>query len=345
MNPQASLGPAGPHPLWGTKTVGSLSAEPPLLDVHDLVKVYPGRRGQPPTRANDGISLTLRPGEIVAVLGPNGAGKSTFLKQVAGQLMPSSGRIHVAGVDVIAHPQAAKRFLSVIPQECTPYESLTVEEHVRYFGIIKGMDPKAALARCPDILRLVGLAEHKGKLIRELSGGLKRRVLIAVALAGEGNRLLLLDEPTTGLDPGSRRTVWKVIEGLAKDGRGVLLTTHYIDEAEYLADRVVIIGKGMILAQGSPHEIRSRSSAKGRLEVFDADRLSAEARQAVDGLKGSWQVTFQREDRIRFAVPDPFSESSVARLSLLSNAGVKAALSPVSLEDAYLEIAGVEESE
>ncbi|MDE1821968.1 MAG: ABC transporter ATP-binding protein [Euryarchaeota archaeon] len=311
-----------------------------VLEARDLTKVYAPRRGQPPVHANRGISLTVHKGEVVAVLGPNGAGKSTFLRQVAGQLLPTSGTVRVCGIDVIASPLAAKRCMSVIPQECSPYDSLTVEEHVRYFGIIKGMDPRTAPGETSRLLSEVGLTEHRTKLIRELSGGLKRRVLIALALAGPGNQLLLLDEPTTGLDPASRRTVWKVIESLAGKGRGVLLTTHYIDEAEYLADRIVIIAQGRILAEGSPLEIQSRSASKGRLDIYDVDLLSAAAKAELDSLKGVWPVSFAREDHLRLAVPDPFSPEAVARLQGLSGLGVKATLAPASLEDAYLTIAG-----
>lgn len=320
--------------------MNALDHAPSVLEVRDLTKVYPGRRGNPPVRANEGISLTVRQGEIVAILGPNGAGKSTFLKQVAGQLLPTSGSVRVCGIDAVEQPLQAKRVLSVIPQECTPYDSLTVEEHVRYFGVIKGMEPRTSVEETARLLTSTGLTEHRRKLVRELSGGLKRRVLIALALAGPGNRLLLLDEPTTGLDPESRRSVWKVVEGMAHAGRGILLTTHYIDEAEFLADRIVIIAKGRILAQGTSSEIASHSTAKGRLEVYNADRLSPEGRKELEGIRARWSTTLEREDRLRLAVPDPFSTESMLALSRLTALGVRASLAPASLEDAYLSIAG-----
>ena len=204
--------------------------------------------------ANDGLDLTVHRGEIVALLGPNGAGKSTFLRQVAGQLLPSSGEIAVGGVDMVARPELAKRHLSVIPQECEPLSNLTAEEHVRYFSRIKSSNTRLSDERVEGILTTVGLLGQRKKLVRELSGGYKRRVLIAVALAGDSPDLLLLDEPTTGLDPEARRSVWNVIELLKTEGRGVLLTTHYIEEAEVLADQIVIINDGRFVARGSVDE-------------------------------------------------------------------------------------------
>jgi ABC-2 type transport system ATP-binding protein len=318
------------------------SEGPVLLEAKEVRKTYrPKRRGGPTIEANQGISLSIRAGEVLAVLGPNGAGKTTFLRQVAGQLLPTSGSIRVCGVDVVAEPIEAKRRMSVIPQECTPYEALTVEEHVRYFGVIKGMDPRTSVQETAKLLTQVGLTEHRKKLIRELSGGLKRRVLIALALAG-GSQLLLLDEPTTGLDPASRRTVWKVIETLSQEGRGVLLTTHYTDEAEFLADRVVIIAKGKILAEGTPHEIQSRAAARGRLELYGTDRLKGPALEEVSQLKRRWPVSLERPDQLRLAIPDPFSADSLAQLRRLADLGVKASLAPASLEDAYLSLVGEE---
>lgn len=317
-----------------------------LLEVQGLHKTYRARRrGAKEVVANVGISLKVHAGEVVAVLGPNGAGKSTFLKQVGGQLLPTKGSIRVCGVDIVAEPERAKHVLSVIPQECTPYASLTVEEHVRLFAVIKGMETARAREETASILDRVGLTEHRNKLIRELSGGLKRRVLIGVALAGPSVRLLLLDEPTTGLDPEARREVWKVIAGLRDQGRGVLLTTHYIEEAEVLADRVVVIAEGKVLAEGTPDEIQARAGSRGRLDIFNFDRLPPAARTFVEQLKARWPPTQEREDRLRLSVPDPFAASTIAELARLTDLGVRASLSPASLEDAYPAITGVESTE
>jgi ABC-2 type transport system ATP-binding protein len=319
---------------------------PPVLEVEELTKVYrPRRRGATPLRANESLDLTVREGEIVALLGPNGAGKSTFLKQLAGQLLPTSGRIRVDGVDMIARPERAKRSLSVTPQECELQPELTVEEIVRYIGLIKGMPRAGSRETVARILSEVGLAESRTKLVRELSGGTKRRVLIALAMAGANPRLLLLDEPTTGLDPEARRSVWSAIDRLREQRRAILLTTHYIEEAEHLADRVVIISGGRFLATGTVEEIRRRATYRGRLDIVDVDRLRPEARAYVEDLGRRWRVGHRRNgSRLRFQIPDPFSADTVRVLARLTELGARASLSPVSLEDAYLGLVG-EESE
>ncbi len=317
------------------------SGDAPVLVVENLTRNYKLRdRSQGLTAANDLLNLQVRPGELVALLGPNGAGKTTLLRQVAGQLLPSAGRIWVNGVDMIADPRGAKEHLSVIPQECLPMDSLTVEEHVRYFGLIKGLSRSTAKAEVATILTRVGLTEHSSKLIRELSGGLKRRVLIAIALCGTSLRLILLDEPTTGLDPEGRRSVWKVIETLKEQRIGILLTTHYIEEAEMLADRVIVIDEGRFVLSGTVEEIRARLPNRGRMEIRGMDRLRPEAIQAIDALSPGWPITLRTLHSLRLAVPDPFAAETVATLARLTALGVQASLAPVSLEDVYLSVVG-----
>jgi ABC-2 type transport system ATP-binding protein len=312
-----------------------------VLEAEDLTKSYrPARRSERPTLANDRLSLRVHASEVVALLGPNGAGKSTFLKQVAGQLLPTSGRIRIGDVDMVADPEHAKRRLSAIPQETEPYDNLTVAEQIRYFGLIKGLPRARARARTDEILRAVGLTEKRNTLTRELSGGMKRRVLIGIALAGAAPELLLLDEPTTGLDPEARRAVWKLVEQLRRDGLAVLLTTHYIEEAEYLADRVVIIHQGRFVASGTVAEIRDHLPYRGALVVTGTDRLAGDAAAAVSALARRYRESLRLEDLVRFEVPDPFSVDTVNELANLARLGVRASLAPVSLEDAYLSFVG-----
>ena len=312
-----------------------------VLEVDRLRKTYRARRrGQVETVANADLSLEVHAGEVVALLGPNGAGKSTFLRQVAGQLLPSSGGIRVAGIDLVADPRAAKELLSAIPQECQPIGTLTVEEEVRGFGLIKGLPRDQAAAEVDRILRAVGLDAERTKLVRELSGGFKRRLLIAIAMAGARPRLMLLDEPTTGLDPESRRDVWKVVHDLRAAGLGILLTTHYIEEAEYLADRVVIIHGGRFVAEGTVAELRTRLPFRGRVDIRELDRLSAEGARGVAECARTWRTAFRSEAYLRFEVPDPFAPETIAALARLTSLGVPATLSSASLEDAYLAVVG-----
>ncbi|MCI4336003.1 MAG: ABC transporter ATP-binding protein [Thermoplasmata archaeon] len=317
---------------------GRTRGSPALLEVRGLNKTYRSRRGGREVEANRQIDLTVHAGEVVALLGPNGAGKSTLLKQIAGQLLPTSGTIQVVGVDMVRDPESAKRRVSTIPQECAPVNDLTVEEHVRYFAALKGMPRQGAREAVDAILTQVGLTSYRDTLVRELSGGYKRRVLIAVALGGEDCRLLLLDEPTTGLDPEARRSVWKLIEGLRAQGRGVLLTTHYIEEAEFLADHVAIIDQGRLVVQGSVDDVRARWPYRGRLEIRHLDKLAEGPRAEVERLRQRWRVQFERDDRIRWEIPDPFSPEMVGELARLTSLGVLATLSPATLEDVYLSL-------
>lgn len=317
----------------------------PVLVARGIRKEYTRRGPQRGTvLANDALDLTVHSGEVVALLGPNGAGKSTFLRQLAGQLLPSAGSITVAGVDIVTDPVRAKRFLSVIPQECEPVLQLTVEEHVRCFGRIKGMDLATLGARTDEILRSVGLTEQRHQIVRELSGGLKRRVLVAVAMAAATPRLMLLDEPTTGLDPEARRQVWGLVRGLREQGLGILLTTHYIEEAEILADRVVVIAGGRFVVSGTVDEIRGRLPYRGRLIVHHADRLTPAGATEVRGLESRWKVSLREATTVWFEVPDPFDRATVDELARLTSLGVMASLRPVSLEDAYLNVVAPSEA-
>ncbi len=329
-------------PLRGTATADR-PAEETVLRVDGLSKTYRSRRGD--RTANAGIDLEVRAGEILALLGPNGAGKTTLLRQIAGQLLPSAGRITIGGIDIVRHPIPAKEILSVIPQECEPKANLTVEEHVRYFALLKGADPAGIRPYVDALLTRTGLAAERNRLVRELSGGLRRRVLIAVALAAPNLRLLLLDEPTTGVDPEARRAVWQLVDALRAERIAVLLTTHYIEEAEYLADRVAVIDHGRIVAEGSVDAIRQRLDHAGRLEVRGLDHLTPAGRALLDELERRYPVGFRAGNTERLRVADPFSPAASADLARLAALGIVASLGPVSLEDAYLALVGNGRSE
>ncbi len=311
-------------------------SEQPVLRVRHLSKTYSSRRGD--KVANDRIDLSVRPGEILALLGPNGAGKTTLLRQIAGQLVPTEGSIEVAGIDMVRHPLQAKEFISVIPQECEPKLNLSVEEHVRFFALLKGAPPGSIRADTAALLRATGLESYQRKLIRELSGGLRRRVLIAVALAGPRVRLLLLDEPTTGVDPEARRSVWQLIDGLRARRIAILLTTHYIEEAEYLADHVAIVNGGRVVAEGTVDQIRDRLPYRGRLEVRGLDHLTPAGRLGMDAVERKYPTTFRTGNTERLRVGDPFEAEVVREVAELNALGVGASLAPVTLEDAYLSL-------
>ncbi len=224
-----------------------------VVEVRNLVKVYDG------VRAVDGISFTVARGEVFAFLGPNGAGKTTTIEILECLRPKTGGEARVFGLDV-SDPAGAREIRSrigVLPQDFKGLDKLTVLENVRFFAKLYGRSVDVE-----EILRRLGLWERRKQRFDKLSGGLKQRVGLAAALVNDPE-LVFLDEPTTGLDPSARRGVWDVIREFSREGKTVFLTTHYMEEAEYLADHIAIINKGRIVAYGSPSElIRAHGGAR-----------------------------------------------------------------------------------
>ena len=204
--------------------------------------------------ANEDISMKVNEGEIVALLGPNGAGKTTLVKQIYGELSPNKGEIKVLGKKPT--DRQIKKLIGVIPQECEPYGDLTVWDNIYYMGRLKGVSKEVIKNRGEELLNRLDLSSERNTLARDLSGGLKRRTLIAMALINNP-KLLILDEPTTGLDPEARREVWEILIDMKREGRSMLLTTHYLDEAERLADRIYFLNR-RIIVEGTPAEIKEK---------------------------------------------------------------------------------------
>ena len=221
------------------------------------------------TEANRGIDLELYPGELISILGPNGAGKTTFLRQLTTELRPTSGSIEIFGIDAVAAPQEAKQMMGITPQEAGVFGSLTVSEHFELFARLKRLSRVEARKQSAEITESLDLVAQRRKRIGMLSGGQRRRVLIGLALLGHPP-LLVLDEPTTGLDPSSRIAVWGVIRRAVTDGAAVILSTHYIEEAERLSDRVGIISRGRLIACGSLDELLALIEKSYRLSYRDS---------------------------------------------------------------------------
>ncbi len=209
------------------------------IEVQDLVKVYGD------VRAVDGINLRIRRGEVFAFLGPNGAGKTTTVEIIETIRTPTSGTVRLKGMDVGKRIDDVKKIIGVLPQEFSSFDNLRVRETLVFYSGLY-----ATHRSVDELMKLMDLGEHERKLYKTLSGGLKQRVGIAVALVNDPE-IVFLDEPTTGLDPAARREVWRVIAGLKREGKTVFLTTHYMEEAEELADHVAIINHGKIIAEGS----------------------------------------------------------------------------------------------
>jgi ABC-2 type transport system ATP-binding protein len=214
--------------------------------------------------ATRGIDLEVARGEAVAVLGPNGAGKTTFLRQLTTELKPTAGTVEIFGIDAVKEPGKAKLLMGVTPQEAGVFETLTVREHLELFGKLKGLAGKDARIQTGALLDDLDLSGKAKAKVGELSGGQRRRVLIGLALLGNPP-LLILDEPTTGLDPESRRTVWNLLKKVIAGGTTVILSTHYIEEAEQLSRRAAFINAGRIVACGTLPELRSRFPHRYRM--------------------------------------------------------------------------------
>ena len=241
----------------------------PILVVDDLVKVYDADDGGEGYRALDGASLTIRRGEILALLGPNGAGKTTLISALCGIVRPTSGTMTVGGHDVQRDYREARRLIGLVPQEITlePFEAII--STVRFSRGLFGYRRDDALIE--RILRTLSLWDKRDAKIRELSGGMKRRVLIAKALSHEP-RVLFLDEPTAGVDVELRRDMWQVVRALQADGVTVILTTHYIEEAEAIADRIAVIRDGRILLVEEKDALMARMGHR-ELRVVLAEKL------------------------------------------------------------------------
>ncbi len=222
----------------------------PILDIRGLSKTYKGG-----TTALAGVDLTIRKGEIFALLGPNGAGKTTLIGAVCGLVRPSGGSIHAFGLDATRHWRDVRRRIGLVPQELTFDMFAQVERSVAYSRGMFGLPPSRE--RIEEVLRSLSLLDKRKAKIRELSGGMKRRVMIAKALAHDPE-LLFLDEPTAGVDVELRRDMWRQIDALRARGVTIILTTHYIEEAEEMADRVGVIDKGRILLVDDKAAIMAR---------------------------------------------------------------------------------------
>lgn len=253
---------------------------PPAVAVTDLRKTYPAKGKDPAVEAVRGVSFEVAPGEFFGLLGPNGAGKSTTIGCVTSLARPTSGRIVVDGVDVVNQPVEAKRRIAVVPQTRNLDRDLTVREILTYHGRYFGLGASEREARADRLLDELQVREKAGSRPLTLSGGQQQRVMIARALMHDP-RVLLLDEPTTGLDPQARRQLWETLRSLHRSGVTIILTTHYMEEADQLCDRLAVVDHGKILARGTPAELKKSLPSGHILDLWLrghallADRLGA----------------------------------------------------------------------
>ncbi len=305
-----------------------LSMPIPVITAFSLTKRYKD------LAAVDGLSFEVAPGESFGLLGPNGAGKSTTMRMVGAVSTRTSGELSILGLDPNSHGPEIRSQLGVVPQQDNLDMELRVRDNLivygRYFGI-----PRAVIAKKADeLLEFAQLSDRAKSKVDDLSGGMKRRLTIARALVNDP-KILLLDEPTTGLDPQARHILWDRLFRLKEQGTTLVLTTHYMDEAEQLCDRIVVVDKGMIMAEGTPASLIRDHSSREVLEVrFGSDR-NAEVATKITGAGERIEVL---PDRILI-----YSADGEAELVKLTDAGFTPITSLVrrsSLEDVFLRLTG-----
>lgn len=296
------------------------------IEAYNLSKIYKGTH----VPALDNISLKIEQGQIFTLLGRNGAGKTTFVRICATQLLPTSGTLKVLGYDVISQAENIRKFISVVPQEGRPLRALTPWDHVYNWLKIRGEEKFIAKIKTEKILERFELLKVKDKPAMNLSGGMKQKILVAMATAVDVD-LLFLDEPTIGLDPVSRRQVWNLMQDLKKEGKTILLTTHYMDEAEILSDRIVIIDNGKIVKEGNINDLRKIIPQNIRMDISKKNIVD------IEKLKDYGNVVEIGTDIIRLFT----FESSIGELSNLAIKNkMSFNISPITLDDIFVHLVG-----
>ena len=321
----------------------------PVLVVENLEKTYPGTRKSPSVEAVRGISFAVESGEFFGLLGPNGAGKSTTLGCITTLVRPTSGRIEVDGINVTRNPAEAKRRIAVVPQTRNLDRDLTVREILTYHGRYFGLPAGERESRASRLLEELHVADKANAKPQTLSGGQQQRVMIARALMHDP-KILLLDEPTTGLDPQARRLLWETLRELHGRGLAIILTTHYMEEADRLCQRLAIIDHGKILTSDTPEALK-RSLPGGQildLWIKTADSLGPVLVQ-IDGVLRHEEVEVELEERDGLKRLRLFVEPRDGVLDDILHAvrEKKATLHHVSLttpslEDLYIHLTGKE---
>lgn len=281
-----------------------------------------------------GIDFEVRRGECFGFLGPNGAGKTTVMKMIYGMAVPSSGKLTVAGLDTKTQEREIKRRIGVVPQQNNLDEELRVFENLLVYGRYFDIPSNIVKRRASELLDFVQLSEKAGARVEHLSGGMKRRLLIARALINEPE-LLVLDEPTTGLDPQARHLVWEKLRLLRSEGTTLILTTHYMDEAAQLCDRLLIMDHGKVVAEGSPQQLIANHVGP---EVLEVRTTSGSVDGLVSLLEAEAEMVELSADTLLAYTKD--AEGLLARVRQMDLPIERAVYRPASLEDVFLRLTG-----
>ena len=315
------------------------------MDLNDIEVDSVTKRFQD-TVAVDNVSMKVARGELFGLLGPNGAGKSTLTKMLSGMINPTSGTIKVGGYNIRDDPMKVKESLGVVPQDIVLYDYMNARENLAFFGRLYGLSGSKLKNRIEELLKFTQLDEKAVKRhISTYSGGMKRRVNIAAALLHEP-QVMLLDEPTAGLDPKNKLALWEIIQTLHKEGKTIVLTTHMMDEAEELCNIVAIMDKGKIIAVGSPRQLIKKVKVENTITVVP-DKIPPkliEVVQKISGVKSSYRAYDENEkiealkiitERAEDILPDVVSVIAAEGTKILS-----VQLSRVTLEDVFILLTG-----
>ena len=284
----------------------------------------------------DGIDLSIKEGELFSLLGPNGAGKTTTIKMLCCLLRPSSGTATIMGHDIQKDPIAVKQVIDISPQETAVAEHLNAWENLSLIGGIHGIENEEVKKRSEELLEMMGLTNRAKDQVRKYSGGMKRRLSIAMALVSNP-QVLFLDEPTLGLDPQSRRSLWEHIAEL-KGKKTIVLTTHYLEEADALADRIAIIDEGKIIALGTPRELKE-SISDMQVMVVKAKNLTPDA---INGLKEIYPEVIEIEGGIEIKAKEVSFSEIVDYLRPMGVEIESTSQKQITLDDVFLHLTGKE---
>jgi ABC-2 type transport system ATP-binding protein len=309
------------------------SPDTPAIEATGLVKSFGT------TRAVDGVDLEVRSGTVYGVLGPNGAGKTTTIRMLATLIDPDAGSARVLGHDVVREADHVRDVISLTGQLASVDEDLTGKENLILLGRLLGLRRADAKLRAGELLEAFGLTDAAGKLVKNYSGGMRRRLDIAASIVVTP-QVMFLDEPTTGLDPRSRNQVWDIVRALVAEGTTILLCTQYLDEADQLADRIAVIDHGKVIAEGTPGQLKS-SVGSGSLHVrlLDPDQRDEAERVLAHEL----ETVHLEPDPAALSAPCSDADRAAEVLAELSRAGVRIAdfsLGQPSLDEVFLALTG-----
>ena len=288
---------------------------------HSLLKVYGSK-----VEALRDVGLSIDQGELFTLLGPNGAGKTTFLRIISTQLMPTKGDADVLGYSVIKEAETVRKHIAVVPQDVAAYGNYTPWDYAYHFARLRGMPSAEAKNSAKKALEAVELLELRNRICASLSGGEKKRAIIASALSSQAD-VLMLDEPTSGLDAVARRGVWSALRDIVQDNRTILLTTHIMEEAEMVSDRLAIINGGNVVAKGNPEEVKRLVTEKFRVVV----------RGKLDSLKADYETVKLGDKQIIYVNSE---DEALDLVRKVLKKGLNAEAAPVTLEDVFVKLVG-----